>query len=103
MFRPQSFWLADRASDRLLVDRFLHVESLDAGLRQLLLDVGVPRTKVPEKLPQLNATRRGQTAYALSEDLMSKVEERYRVDLRMFGYNMPPAKGEDATGNVVAA
>jgi len=100
MFRPQAFWLAESSSNELLVDRVLFVESLNADLRQLLLDIGVPRAKLPDALPHLNATRKRDFAYALSEELMNKVGERYRRDLDIFGYEMPAAV---AVGEVVSA
>jgi hypothetical protein len=98
MFRPQAFWLAEQNNNKLLVDRVLHVESLNSDLRRLLLDIGVPRTKLPEALPHLNATRKLEVAYALPPELMAKVKERYHRDLDVFGYQIPAATAETVRG-----
>ena len=102
MFRPQAFWLADQSSNRLLVDRVMYVESLHADLCKVLLESGVPRSKLPDEVPHLNSTRKQDVAYALSEELMAKVGERYRRDLEIFGYEMPAATRDAAAAEVVA-
>jgi hypothetical protein len=104
MFRPQAFWLAERNNSELLVDRVLHVESLHADLERLLLEIGVPRSKVPSDVPLLNATRRSGTSRVLSAELLDKVCIRYQRDLEMFGYTMPTESSlmGDATSGEVA-
>jgi hypothetical protein len=88
LFRPQAFWLADPNKDELLVDRVLHTETLNADLERLLLDLGVPRSKIPTDIPQINTTKKTDSSPDLRNDLLDKVRTRYARDLRMFGYSM---------------
>jgi Sulfotransferase family len=88
LFRPQAFWLADPNKDELLVDRILHTETLNADLERLLLDLGVPRSRMPTDAPHLNATKETDTLLDLGNELLDKVRTRYARDLRMFGYVM---------------
>jgi len=88
IFRPQAFWLADAHKDEILVDRVLHTETLNTDLQRLLLDLGIPRAKVPIDVPQLNSTRKTDQPVQLSGDLLERVRTRYARDLRMFGYSL---------------
>lgn len=88
MFRAQAFWLADQ-QDRVLVDRVIHLEGLEAGLLATLRDAGIPPGKLQDaSLQQLNTTSRSGelSADALPRACLEKIERRYARDYRLFGF-----------------
>lgn len=100
MFRPQTFWLAEQDENVLVVDRVLHLESLNEDLERLMVEIGVPCAKAPRDLPHLNATLKADLSLDLPGALLDKVRVRYARDLQMFGYTVP---SERAPVNNMAA
>jgi hypothetical protein len=90
VFRPQANWLTELDSDALVVDTLCKVESLDEDFFRLLKLLGVKASRLPSQLPTINATR-PEALLALPGRLLDKVAERYAIDLRLFGYEMPAA------------
>jgi hypothetical protein len=87
---------ADMVIDRegkLLIDRVLRLETLDADFVALRDELGLPPSV---SLPRHNTTERGRYLdyYAHDAKARDKVIELFADDFEIFGYDLDPAKRE---------
>lgn len=73
---------------RLLIDKVLRIETLDADFAALCADLGLSGVR---PLPQHNTSKRGDyLEYFGDEGVRRKVAELFAVDFEAFGYDLDP-------------
>jgi hypothetical protein len=87
LFNPQVFWMENRADGRIMVDRFVHLERLEAELEPLLLEIGVSRKHLGSAMvPIVNVSTAGSPA-PLDDSAREIVRTRYARDFELLGYD----------------
>jgi hypothetical protein len=95
LLNPQTSWIVDPRTDRLMIDRVLRLETLDDDLARVLGDLGAPREMLDSRgLGTLNATG-SNSGPALDEESLRIIHERYARDFELLGYE-PAAATLDA-------
>lgn len=78
----QTAWITDRAGKRIIIDRVLRYESLDADMAALMRDLGVEA----QPIPRLNASRHEPYRTYYSDADRALAERLFARDLEMLGY-----------------
>ncbi|WP_397544431.1 sulfotransferase family 2 domain-containing protein [Roseovarius salis] len=93
IFRPQTFWLCGPAPDRpLLVNHVGHVETLADDIAEIRNRIGLKPTDTPPPFANRSARLPGEILW--TDDLVERVQHRYRTDFAVFGYGMSPPMPE---------
>lgn len=92
LFLPQVSWITGQADEVVGVDSVLRIERIWSGVRQFLLETGVPATAVESmSLPVANRSPRSSSALRLSDASRAILAARYAQDFRYLGYRLGEA------------
>lgn len=86
IFRTQAYWISDPDDyNQLLIDKFYKVEEIEKGFLDILSKINQPRENIVA--PVLN-TSSSKSDIILNEDSIKKIEHKYAIDFKLFGYKM---------------
>lgn len=91
IFRPQSYWVRDRDSMRVITSYLGKVENLAADLGNVLEVVGAPIHVIKEfSVPHLNQSLSEGSIVSREQHVIDKIALKYKIDFENFGYAPSP-------------
>jgi len=91
IFRPQIYWLRAQNSHQLLTSFVGKVETLQADLEQIFMNIDVPRHKIPqEPVGRLNSTGIDNRFTSTNPAVIQKLVDKYHLDFEHLGYSKKP-------------